>query len=548
MSSAHDLQQAFTQVLEGIDARLISGPHITGHAFECLVDVGPPNASWQFRITGPWPFTRLPTVFLTDPAQAAGLAHVNYRCDVCYSDHEGEGFSAAIVDAPLMLANVVLRSRETLDASAALRQHGDFSELIDEFEGFWGSLPQCSSVSLESEPQSGVQLYARIRKDKGSLTLHGIDAGSAIKSSTAKSGTERIKLKQLDLDGKVLPPEPKSSWDKGWLDHLLTLGEQRGLKLRTPGPHVLLCRQPRPSGGESLFGVSYMGVQQPGNVLSLKRVRPFSVSRSWPQYLLSRVGGSAIHKRVVVIGCGSLGGRIAEQLALSGVEELVLVDPDRFSSDNIFRHVLGRNSVGDYKVQALTDEIQEKRPGIKVIPCPTDALTWLRSIGGRESCSTVVMATGNLALEREIVRLGYTEAWPQRMISGWIEPLGLGGHVISSRTDLPGCLECLHQEQGEPRPAPKTQFLTPGQDFSENLTGCGGAFTPYSALAASRTALLVSEMVLGDTQGYRCWTGADARVREKGMTTTYWYQQCVTSRENGAGLDITESRCPCCGI
>lgn len=542
MNASSDLQHAFSRVLESVGARLVSGPYITGNSFECLVDVGPEDSPWGLRIVGPWPFTTLPTAYLTDLRQAAGLAHVNFKGDVCYSDHEGEGFSAAESDAPLMLANVVLRCRETLQASTAMQQRGDFSDLKDEFEGFWGSLPQCKPVLMECEPLPGTQLYARIHRDKGELTLRGIDAGSSV-----ASGAERIRVKVLVLGETVLPPEPGSAWEKGWLDRLLVLGEQSGLKLRTPGPHVLLCRQRRPSGGESLFGVFYRAVLQSGNLIALKHIRPFIVSRCWPAYLMNRVGGSVVRERVAVVGCGSLGGRIAEQLALAGVEDLILIDPDKFSSDNIFRHVLGRSSVGAYKAQALADEIHAKRPGIKVTPFPKDALTWLQSSGGRESCATIVLATGNLALEREIVRLSYEQAWPQRIISGWIEPLGLGGHAIASCSNQPGCLECLHQDHGETRPAPKTQFLTPGQDFSQNLTGCGGAFTPYSALAATRTALMVSEMVLSHTTGYRCWIGSDQQVRESGMTTTYWYQQCVSRREDGVGLDISDGRCPCCG-
>lgn len=542
MTGGSSLQHSFAQVLEAIDAQLVAGPHITGSDFECYVDVGPSSALWHLRVKGAWPLTKLPSVYLNDLTQAANMAHVNYKGDVCYSDHEGEGFSAAEADAPEVLANVVLRSQETLKTSAALRDQGNFNDLLDEFEGFWSSLPHCNTVPMESEPQSGIQLYARIRKDKGELTLYGIDTGSSSKSST-----ERIRVKVLTLDSPLLPPKPGTPWDKDWLDELLSLGEQQGLVLRTPGPHVLLCRQSRPSGGESLFGVSYMGVLQAGKVFAIKRQKPFGLSRSWRDYLLSRVGGKAIKRRVAVIGCGSLGGRVAEQLALSGLDELVLVDPELFSSDNIYRHVLGRDSVGAYKVEKLAEEIQKKRPGMTVISRHEDALRWLNTSGQREACFALVLATGNLALEREIVRLCCSEAWPQRIISGWVEPLGLGGHAIASRHGEAGCLECLHREFGEARPAPKTQFLTPGQNFSENLTGCGGAFTPYSALATIRTALMMTEMVLSDAHGYRCWTGPDDKVREKGMTTTYWYQQCVTQRLDGMGLDITEGHCPCCG-
>lgn len=544
MSGETDLQRASIQALEAIDAQLISGPNIAGNDFECFVDVGPPGASWHLRVKGSWPFTKLPSVYLTDLTQAANMAHVNYKGDVCYSDHEGEGFSAATAEAATMLAFVVVRSRETLEESAANRDRGELNDLLDEFEGYWSSLPQHDTVPLESEPREDVQLYASIRKDKGNLLLYGIDGGSS-----QNSGTERIKVKMLTLNTPLLPPAPGEPWDTDWLSNLLNLGEMQGLKLRTKGPHVLLCRQPRPSAGkDAIFGVSYMGIQQPGNTIAFMRLKPFGVNRSWREFLLNRVGGQSIRKRVAVIGCGSLGSRVAEQLALAGIDELVLVDPEYFSSDNIYRHALGRDSVGHYKVKALAEEIQKKRTGISVFPHPEDnALQWLNTRGELDACTAVVLATGNLALEREIVRLSYLERWPQLIVSGWVEPLGIGGQAVGSRYGERGCLECLHWGDGEISPAPKTQFLTPGQKFSENLTGCGGAFTPYSPLAAIRTALMVTEMVLSETRGYRCWTGPDALVKEKGMTTTYWYRHCIAERLDGTGLSIAEGQCPCCG-
>lgn len=537
-----DFQHAFKQVLEAIDACLVAGPRIDGGDVECHVDVGPPEAPWHLRVKGVWPFTRLPAVYLTDLTQAANMAHVSYNGEVCYSDHEGEGFSAGKADAPFLLANVILRSREVLEASAAKRDQGDFDNLLDEFEGFWGSLPRCSAVPMDVEPQADVRLYARIHKHIGKLRLLGIDSGS---SST--SGTERIRIKVLTLDPPLLPPIPGSAWDKDWLDELLSLGEQQGLVLRTPGAHVLLCRQNRPVGGESFFGVSYEGVLQAGRMFSAKRPIPFGISRGWRDYLLNRVGGKAIKRRIAVIGCGSLGSRVAELLALSGVDELVLVDTELFSSDNIYRHVLGCDSVGALKVEKLAEEIQKKRPGMSVNPCPEDALDWLNKSEQRETCSALVLATGNLALEREITRRSCAEAWPQRVISGWIEPLGLGGHAISHRHGETGCLECLHRESGDTRPAPKTQFLVPGQNFTENLTGCGGAFTPYSGLAAIQTAIMITEMVLSDVNGYRCWVGPDDQARAKGLATTYWYQQCVTQQHDGAGLEFADRDCLCCG-
>src|SRR5690606_18274168 len=133
------------------------GPSITSNDFECHIDVGSFDAPWHLLVKGRWPFVRLPNVYLTDPTQAANMAHVNYEGDVCYSDREGEGVSPEDADAPCVLPNVVKRSWETLEASAAMRDRGNCNDLPDEFEGFWNSRPSCRTVLIESDPQNGAQ-------------------------------------------------------------------------------------------------------------------------------------------------------------------------------------------------------------------------------------------------------------------------------------------------------------------------------------------------------------------------------------------------------
>jgi hypothetical protein len=52
-------------------------------------------------------------------------------------------------------------------------------------------------------------------------------------------------------------------------------------------------------------------------------------------------------------------------------------------------------------------------------------------------------------------------------------------------------------------------MLAPGQVASQEISGCG-AFTPYSAMSATRTALAAAELALStDEIGYQRWAGAD---------------------------------------
>lgn len=67
-------------------------------------------------------------------------------------------------------------------------------------------------------------------------------------------------------------------------------------------------------------------------------------------------------KKVGVIGLGSGGGFVALSLAMSGVQNLVLVDNDEIEAGNITRHVADLRYVGENKATAVADLIQNRNP------------------------------------------------------------------------------------------------------------------------------------------------------------------------------------------
>lgn len=71
-------------------------------------------------------------------------------------------------------------------------------------------------------------------------------------------------------------------------------------------------------------------------------------------------------KRVVILGCGSVGSFIAMELARSGVGRFLLVDMDIVEYHNICRHQCGIDDVGDYKVNALERKINNINPQAKI--------------------------------------------------------------------------------------------------------------------------------------------------------------------------------------
>ena len=72
-------------------------------------------------------------------------------------------------------------------------------------------------------------------------------------------------------------------------------------------------------------------------------------------------------KRIVLVGCGSVGSFAAMEFARSGVGKFVLVDTDTLEIHNICRHQCGFDDLGRYKVNAVKDKILNINPKAEVI-------------------------------------------------------------------------------------------------------------------------------------------------------------------------------------
>lgn len=72
-------------------------------------------------------------------------------------------------------------------------------------------------------------------------------------------------------------------------------------------------------------------------------------------------------KKVVILGCGSVGSLIAMELARSGVGNFLLVDADTLEYHNLCRHQCGIEDVGDLKVNALKYKLLNINPNVNVL-------------------------------------------------------------------------------------------------------------------------------------------------------------------------------------
>lgn len=145
-------------------------------------------------------------------------------------------------------------------------------------------------------------------------------------------------------------------------------------------------------------------------------------------------------KKVGIVGCGSVGSKIAASLCRAGVGKFLLIDEDIFFPGNIVRNELDLSETGAHKSHALRDRLLKLNP-------VADVIALRMTIGGQESaeamagalealgeCDLLIDATAEPTAFNLIASVSTRKKKP--MVWAEVFAGGIGGLVARARPDL----------------------------------------------------------------------------------------------------------------
>ena len=518
------------------------------------------EATWRFDVDCFEEKFALPRVWLRErqPGQEL-LAHVSYGGVVCVTD--GQGMSLDM-ERPLdIIAYAALAAYDLFCASAKDAAEEGYAQFLNELEGYWSHLPNQVDGRASFEPDGRSRVVTGYRKNAGADAMwYFIDVGERPPAAFEVEKLQAIKAMYVHLPVVPLPPTSPVSVDATYLSLLRASmsAEQVGawdklLAVSKNGKRqaVLLVSTPRPAGGVSLIGIAF-GAHR-GVVDTKAPITPFVLHRHSVKYMRERGGSSleAMSKRVVIIGCGSVGSEVASALAASGVGHLELVDPDDYTEENVFRHVLRPTFIGLSKVYSLRAQLKTSFPGLQVTARKITGQNWLREQKAIDA-DGVVIAIGMPSVERAIARR-IRELAPKSAISvTWLDPLDIGGHSVLAWSHEEGCLDCLYRDdEGMPALAPSLSFMESHQKVTRSLTGCFGVFVPFSVLQSRRTGLMAAEQMFNAISGlpgkqYAFWTGQGQAAMDAGLKLTPWWREARRVTADVVSHRVFGSACSRC--
>ncbi|WP_116893420.1 ThiF family adenylyltransferase [Pseudomonas syringae] len=208
-------------------------------------------------------------------------------------------------------------------------------------------------------------------------------------------------------------------------------------------------------------------------------------------------------KRIAMVGCGTIGGYLAEMLAKAGAGslggELMLVDNQWLEPGNLGRHRLGVDKSFQPKATSMADEIKRAMPASNVRAITHDA----KEVN-LEGFDLLIDATGEQSLGQWLAAC-HSQTCP--LLHIWIEGPGIAVRSYIGIHASEGCYRCLcdyeswgdfHAVEGGVEP------LFAGQ-------GCEGPYVPFSASVSMQAAALGFDAAMAWVGDYH-WPGLSTRV------------------------------------
>ncbi len=280
------------------------------------------------------------------------------------------------------------------------------------------------------------------------------------------------------------------------------------------------------------------------------------------EYLLNRAGTNADDKdiQILLLGCGSVGGFIAENLCAAGVSVLDILDDDVFRTENVHRHILGIDAALENTLRNKADKLK-KRLEQKYLYVDIDSLgykdrgaeNFIRNIERLRRYDIIISALGEPTINLEINRILYKNNISAPFVVCFNEPYGIGGHAIACNIEKSSCLRCLYTDLLSTDLVEfRGSFVEKGQSFKKNISGCGGAFVPYSRLDSQQTAIITTRLVLEILHNeitrntVRSWVGSDNKLKEAGKVESAYYKSFGKGGIVSANI-ASNYNCPICG-
>ncbi|QSX05592.1 ThiF family adenylyltransferase [Sedimentibacter sp. zth1] len=482
-------------------------------------------------------------VYVEDKDNFPFIPHIDTKGKVCLFDLEG-----ILIDPNLcgLLNQCIERAIHVISDGLTGKNRSDF---LKEFDLYWCQLPGIRAIkfSVPHEKQMQIIHYAEKRGKQRSKesyakylqrtnrtglfgTANHLDFTTWNILDTRKNGI----YVYIQAKTYIMPPDARKKLGIDYINSLLCLADSHtffSVVSKVGNDKVLLFEVRQPNNIKICIGVMIRnGIFSKTEddkiyVKSYSILQPLSVRRVDKKYLMSRTSDECNilqAKKYLMIGCGSIGGYVLNEMVKSGCEDITLVDSDLLKEENVFRHLLGIEYVDEYKAEALTNYFGKNISGIRLKPLDGEIenLVYDGDVD-LSDYDIIISAVGNNNVNRWLNGYLCENALEISVIYAWNEPLDIGCHVAYIRISHEGCYECFFGRDYKTQELyDMTAYCERGQQITKNLSGCGGSFIPYGSTVSLKSAMMSIDLLKKVVSG-RCVENVLISVKGEG----YYYEK-----------------------
>ena len=519
---------------------------------------------------------RLVDVYIVEP-ELPFIPHLESNGKICLFDLE-----ASVIDWDLfgILNQCIERAKDIIELGI---QNANSNDFIDEFDSYIGNIKNKKMLKVvlpnekktqkikfcptsnPSKVQRKNEKHADYKKRTEVLTFFASTRASDFDKWGYGSVTQKNALYFYSSpDEAILPPNYSLPITKEYLNRIFKSGSIRDCKYNpNMNSSLIVFGINQPNGIVNVFAVilencEFNIVNDEIELKSVKQIIPLICERLDTEYLLGRTSESKnvlSNKNFLLVGCGSIGSYVFQNLIKSGVNKITLVDHDKLKAENIYRHLLGIESIKHgYKAEALRIYGKNMLPDLNINTLD-DRIEELVEDGSIElsEYDYIIAATGDAILNRWINYYIHENNIKTPVFYLWNEPLDIGSHVGFFDLNLESCYGCLFARDENGELFDKSAYTEKGQKIVKSNLGCQGSYIPYGSLISVQTSLLfinvLKEVATGRLMDNALYSqkGDKYYFEQAGLKVSDVYQSQNEIIKITYGGDLVNKCCDICG-
>ena len=266
---------------------------------------------------------------------------------------------------------------------------------------------------------------------------------------------------------------------------------------------------------------------------SVKKIELYVVNRCDYYFLNKQIGNdnSLIGKKVAIVGCGSLGSYIIEDLVKAGIKNIALYDDDIVAYANVLRHKADFYWKGYHKVTCMKYKIETIHPEVLVEIKGNITDDVLRR--DMQEYDLIIFTVGNSNVQLSSNKVFTEVKYNKPVMYVWLEAGGIDSHILIVDYSKKGCFECLFTGKSGMLVNNKANRLS--EEIVDRYTlrnGCGATRVAYGTSILLKTTSVVLDTI------QKIFSGVINENSLINITATE-----IVNNENS----FAEGECRCCG-